>query len=125
VAKKAPAKKKAAAKKSAGKKEKVGKEEDASKEEKAGKEEISEGEEETLTPGERRDCSSGEHDRPTAGMTCRRHTLNETSIKPAIYGERFVKRRGLFCMTVASRYGVVSSCVSRQGHDRSAVHQLD
>ena len=52
-------------------------------------------------------------------------TLNKTSIKPAVYGERFVKRHGLFCMTVASRHGVVSSCVSRQDHDRSAVHQLD
>src|SRR6266436_42050 len=30
-------------------------------------------------------------------------TLNKMSIKPAAYGERFVKRRGLFCMTVASR----------------------
>jgi hypothetical protein len=29
--------------------------------------------------------------------------LNKTSTKPAAYGERFVKRRGLFCMTVASR----------------------
>ena len=48
--------------------------------------------------------------------------LNKTSIIPAGYGERFVKRRGLFCMTVASRRGVVSSCVSRQDHDRSAVH---
>ena len=28
-------------------------------------------------------------------------------------------------MTVASRHGVVSGCVSRQDHDRSAVHQLD
>ena len=52
-------------------------------------------------------------------------TLNKTSIKPAVYGERFVKRHGLFLMTVASRHGVVSGCVSRQDHDRSAVHQLD
>ena len=51
--------------------------------------------------------------------------LNKTSIKPAVYGEPFVKRHGLFSMTVASRHGVVSSCVSRQDHDRSAVHQLD
>ena len=28
-------------------------------------------------------------------------------------------------MTVASRHGVVSGCVGRQDHDRSAVHQLD
>jgi hypothetical protein len=27
-------------------------------------------------------------------------TLNETSIKPARYGERFVKRRGLFSLSV-------------------------
>ena len=52
-------------------------------------------------------------------------TLNKTSIKPAVYGERFVKRRGLFSLTVASRHGVVSGCVSRQDNDRSAVHQLD
>ena len=30
-----------------------------------------------------------------------------------------------FLMTGASRHGVVSGCVSRQDHDRSAVHQLD
>jgi hypothetical protein len=34
-------------------------------------------------------------------------TLNKTSTKPVIYGERFFKRRGLFFITVASRYGVV------------------
>jgi hypothetical protein len=33
----------------------------------------------------------------------RARTLNKASIKPAVYGERFVKRRGLFCMTVTSR----------------------
>src|ERR1700723_1888479 len=55
----------------------------------------------------------------------RPRTLNKTSIRPAVYGERFVKRHGLFSLTVASRRGAVSSCVSRQGHDRSAVHQLD
>ena len=49
-------------------------------------------------------------------------TLNKTSIKPAVYGERFVKRRGLFLLAVAPRHGVVSGCVSRQDHDRSAVH---
>ena len=54
----------------------------------------------------------------------RLRTLNKTSIKPAVYGEPFVKRHGLFCMTVASRHGVVTGCVS-QDHDRSAVHQLD
>src|ERR1700722_7589872 len=52
-------------------------------------------------------------------------TLNKTSIKPAVYGERFVKRRGLFSVAVASRHGVVKGCVSRQDNDRSAVHQLD
>src|SRR5260370_31812412 len=52
-------------------------------------------------------------------------TLNKTSIKPAVYGEPFVKRHGLFSMTVAPRHGVVTGCVSRQDHDRSAVHQLD
>src|SRR5207342_1235635 len=50
--------------------------------------------------------------------------LNKTSIKPDLYGERFVKCRGLFCLAVASRPGVVR-CVSRQDNDRSAVHQLD
>ena len=60
-----------------------------------------------------------------ARSSARRRILNKTSIKPAVYGERFVKRRGLFSMTVASRHGVVSGCVSRQDHDRSAVHQLD
>ena len=30
----------------------------------------------------------------------RRRALNKTSIKPAVYGERFVKRRGLFCLAV-------------------------
>jgi hypothetical protein len=48
--------------------------------------------------------------------------LNETSINPSSYGEPFVKRHGLFSMTVASRHGVVSGCVGRQDHDRSAVH---
>src|ERR1700732_1143634 len=52
-------------------------------------------------------------------------TLNKTSTKPVVYGERFVKRRGLFSLAVAPRHGVVSGCVSRQGNDRSAVHQLD
>src|ERR1700690_3076768 len=51
--------------------------------------------------------------------------LNKTSTKPAPYGERFVKRRGLFCLALAPRHGVVSGCVSRQDNDRSAVHQLD
>jgi hypothetical protein len=32
----------------------------------------------------------------------RASTLNETSIKPVGYGERFVKRRGLFSLSVAS-----------------------
>jgi hypothetical protein len=34
-------------------------------------------------------------------------TLNKTSIKPAVYGERFVKRRGLFSIAVAPRHGAV------------------
>ena len=51
-------------------------------------------------------------------------TLNKTSIKPAVYGEPFVKRHGLFFLIVAPRHGVVTGCVS-QDHDRSAVHQLD
>ena len=51
--------------------------------------------------------------------------LNKTSIIPAVYGEPFVKRHGLFCLAVASRHGVVPGCVSRQDHDRSAVYQLD
>src|SRR5262249_28190921 len=50
--------------------------------------------------------------------------FNETSIIPNVYGEPFVKRHGLFFVTVASRHGVVASCVSRKDHDRSAVHQL-
>jgi hypothetical protein len=57
-----------------------------------------------------------------AYLSRRAGTLNKTSIKAAVYAERFVKRRGLFCLAVASRHGVVSSCVSRQNHDRSAVH---
>ncbi|WP_291860553.1 hypothetical protein [Bradyrhizobium sp.] len=48
--------------------------------------------------------------------------LNKTSIKPAVYGEPFIKRRGLFFLAVASRHGVVKGCVVRLGHDRSAVH---
>src|SRR6185312_1081262 len=43
----------------------------------------------------------------------RPRTLNKTSIKPAVYGEPFVKRHGLFCMTVAPRHGVVTGCVSQ------------
>jgi hypothetical protein len=35
-------------------------------------------------------------------------SLNKTSIKPAVYSERFVKRRGLFSIALASRHGVVS-----------------
>jgi hypothetical protein len=37
----------------------------------------------------------------------RPRNLNKTSIKPAVYGERFVKRRGLFCLAVAPPHGVV------------------
>jgi hypothetical protein len=55
----------------------------------------------------------------------RASVLNKRSIKPAGYGERFVKRHGLFSVARASLHGVVSGCVSRQGNDRSAVHQLD
>ena len=51
--------------------------------------------------------------------------LNKRSIKPAGYSERFVKRRGLFCLAMARHEGVRGFCVSRQGNDRSAVHQLD
>ncbi len=36
----------------------------------------------------------------------RRPHLNKTSIKPAVYGERFVKRRGLFC----DDSGIASRC---------------
>jgi len=39
-------------------------------------------------------------------------TLNKTSIKPAVYGERFVKRRGLFSVALASGHDVVSGCVA-------------
>jgi hypothetical protein len=49
--------------------------------------------------------------------------INKTSIKPATYGERFVKRHGLFSSLLRpcrSR----DSCVSRKDHDRSAVYQL-
>jgi hypothetical protein len=58
-------------------------------------------------------------------MFARPRSLNKTSIKPAVYAERFVKRRGLFSLTVASHRDVFSGCVSRQDNDRSAVHQLD
>src|SRR6266436_8553950 len=51
-------------------------------------------------------------------------TLNKMSIKPASYGERFVKRRGLFCMTVASRCRLQVASAGWD-NDRSAVHQLD
>src|SRR4029079_4959277 len=51
-------------------------------------------------------------------------TINTTSIKPAVYGDPFVKRHGLFFLIVTPRHGVVSSCVART-HDRSAVHKLD
>ena len=43
--------------------------------------------------------------------------INETSTKTNGYGEPFVKRRGLFSMTVAPRHGVVSGCVGRKHHD--------
>jgi hypothetical protein len=42
-----------------------------------------------------------------ATIFCRFSPLNKRSTKPVAYGERFVKRRGLFCLTLASRYGVV------------------
>src|SRR5260221_3874228 len=58
-------------------------------------------------------------------MRLRSATLNKTSIKPAAYGERFVKRRRLFCVALASPHGAVTDYVSRQDNDRSAVHQLD
>jgi hypothetical protein len=38
-------------------------------------------------------------------------SLNKTSIKPAVYGERFVKRRGLFCVSGASGHGAVFQVV--------------
>ena len=44
-------------------------------------------------------------ERCTASGT--RGTLNKTSINPAVYGEPFIKRHGLFFLTVASRHGVV------------------
>src|SRR5689334_5263036 len=50
-------------------------------------------------------------------------SLNKTSMTPVGYAERFVKQRGLFCIAVATRCRF--GCVSRQDHDRSAVHQLD
>jgi hypothetical protein len=34
-------------------------------------------------------------------------TLNKTSTNTAVYGEPFIKRHGLFFLTVASRHGVV------------------
>jgi hypothetical protein len=46
-------------------------------------------------------------------------------MKPVAYSERFVKRRGLFCLALAQTEGVKRFCVSRQGNDRSAFHQLD
>ena len=49
-----------------------------------------------------------------AGSRTRRPGLNKTSTKPAVYGERFVKRRGLFSLAVASRQ-VSFSLRSRQG----------
>ena len=40
-------------------------------------------------------------------MPFRPRSLNKRSIKPARYGEPFVKRHGLFFLIVASRSGVV------------------
>ena len=59
--------------------------------------------------------------RPLAGLAA----LNKTSIKPGGYGERFVKRRGLFCLAGGTASRCRFGCVSRQDNDRSAVHQLD
>ena len=59
---------------------------------------------------------------PSRASRRRSPTLNKTSIKPAVYGEPFVKRHGLFFLIVAPR------CRHRlrsQDHDCSAVHQLD
>ena len=42
-----------------------------------------------------------------ATISAGRRPLNKRSTKPVAYGERFVKRRGLFCLMLASRYGVV------------------
>ncbi|WP_284419230.1 MULTISPECIES: hypothetical protein [unclassified Bradyrhizobium] len=50
--------------------------------------------------------------------------LNKTSTKPATYGERFVKRRGLFSVLLRPPVALFASCVSRKDHDRSAVSQL-
>ena len=71
--------------------------------------------------GDAAQCAASQDERVTGGFLL----LNKTSIKPAIYGEPFVKRRGLFCFAggIASRCRL--RCVSRKDHDRSAVHQLD
>src|SRR5258708_36376330 len=58
-------------------------------------------------------------------MRLRSATLNKTSIKPAVYGERFVKRRGLFCVALASTHGAVTDYVSRQDNVRSVDHTYD
>src|SRR5450432_203998 len=50
--------------------------------------------------------------------------LNKTSTKPVTYGERFVKRRGLFSVLLRPSWPCFASCVSRKDHDRSAVSQL-
>src|SRR5262249_20484458 len=50
--------------------------------------------------------------------------FNETSIIPNVYGEPFVKRHGLFFVTVASRHGVVASCVSGKADHRPAFNRL-
>src|SRR3982074_2046339 len=52
---------------------------------------------------------AAQHPRNDAGG--RVPALNKTSRKPAVYGERFVKRRGLFSIAVASGHGVVLGCV--------------
>jgi hypothetical protein len=64
---------------------------------------------------------SGEQGLMAAGSA---PALNETSTIPNVYGEPFVKRHGLFFVTVASSDDVGARCVSRKDHDRSAVHQL-
>jgi hypothetical protein len=50
----------------------------------------------------RNDCSLA---RPQPSRPAKSRTLNKTSIKPAVYGERFVKRHGLFFVSGASGHG--------------------
>ena len=71
--------------------------------------------------------------RPAAGLICSviatGHSaadafseVNKTSTNPRSYGERFLKCHGLRFLTIASDVMRLASCVSRNTHDRSAVH---